>query len=66
MRRRPGERSNPQGPREPWVSFLKALDGRLDGAVELHCIGGFVITMHFGLSRTARPHAEALDRNVLA
>jgi hypothetical protein len=51
MRRRPGERPNRQGPREPWVSFLKALDGRLDGAVELHCIGGFVITMHFGLSR---------------
>ncbi len=33
------------------MSFLKALDAELDEAVELHCIGGFVITMHFGLSR---------------
>jgi hypothetical protein len=38
-------------PSEPWKSFLKALDERLGEAVELHCIGGFAITMQYGLSR---------------
>ena len=33
------------------MSFLKALDGALRDSVDLHCIGGFVITMHFGVSR---------------
>jgi hypothetical protein len=32
---------------EPWRSFLRALDKELDGPVELHCFGGFVIaSMH--------------------
>ena len=51
MRREASGRLNSQGPREPWVSFLKALDGALKDSCEMHCIGGFVITMHFGLSR---------------
>src|SRR6202162_4764440 len=51
MRRKPSRGLSSQGPREPWVSFLKALDDALKDSVELHCIGGFVITMHFGLSR---------------
>ncbi len=38
-------------PPEPWRSFLKALDERLRESVELHCIGGFAITMQYGLSR---------------
>lgn len=38
-------------PPEPWRSFLIALDGRLEKTVDLHCIGGFAITMQFGLSR---------------
>jgi Nucleotidyltransferase of unknown function (DUF6036) len=38
-------------PLEPWRSFLRALDKRLGEAVELHCIGGFAITMQYGLSR---------------
>jgi len=38
-------------PPEPWASFLRALDQRLEEAVDLHCIGGFAITMHYGLSR---------------
>ena len=42
------------------MSFLGALDGALKTAVELHCIGGFVITMHFGLSR------ETSDIDILA
>jgi hypothetical protein len=44
-----GERKG--GPPEPWKSFLTALDGLLTEPVELHCIGGFVVTMQYGLSR---------------
>lgn len=35
----------------PWGSFLSELDTSVDGAVELHCMGGFVITQHYGLDR---------------
>jgi hypothetical protein len=38
-------------PPEPWRSFLTALDGRIADTVALHCIGGFAITMQYGLSR---------------
>ncbi|MGH9369034.1 MAG: DUF6036 family nucleotidyltransferase [Thermoanaerobaculia bacterium] len=38
-------------PPEPWRSFLKALDERLEGTVDAHCIGGFAVTMQFGISR---------------
>ena len=60
MGRKPPSRPNLQSPQEPWVSFLRALDGVLNDAVQLHCIGGFVITMHFGLSR------ETSDIDILA
>lgn len=39
-------------PPEPWASFLTVFDGLLEEPVDLHCIGGFVMTMQFGLSRT--------------
>ena len=49
------DKSVPRGrspkPPVPWVGFLEALDGLLDATVDLHCIGGFAITMQFGLSR---------------
>lgn len=38
-------------PPEPWRSFLRELDERLNEAVELHCIGGFVVSMHYGIGR---------------
>ncbi len=37
---------------EPWGKFLAALDRLLKETVDLHCIGGFAITMQYGLSRT--------------
>ena len=37
--------------REPWQSFLLALDDRLTEPVELHCLGGFVISELYGLTR---------------
>ena len=36
---------------EPWFSFLKELDALVATTVRLDCIGGFVITMLYGLSR---------------
>jgi hypothetical protein len=37
---------------EPWASFLSQVDRRLNEDVELHCFGGFVITMLYGLARS--------------
>lgn len=38
-------------PPEPWHSFLAELDRQLNGDVELHCIGGFVVTVLYDLKR---------------
>ena len=38
-------------PPEPWRSFLRELDERLKGPVELRCLGGFVITQQYGIGR---------------
>jgi Nucleotidyltransferase of unknown function (DUF6036) len=40
---------------EPWSSFLPELDASLQEEVELHCLGGFVVTIVYGL---ARPTAD--------
>jgi Nucleotidyltransferase of unknown function (DUF6036) len=37
---------------QPWRAFLMELDGLLTEPVELHCLGGFVVTMHYGLIRS--------------
>jgi hypothetical protein len=37
---------------EPWFSFLKALDELVTIPVRLDCIGGFVVTVLYGLGRT--------------
>jgi hypothetical protein len=44
--------SRPEPIPEPWFSFLKKLDELATTTVSLHCIGGFVVTMLYGLSRT--------------
>lgn len=36
---------------EPWRSFLSQVDEHLREKVELHCFGGFVVTMLYGLAR---------------
>jgi hypothetical protein len=36
---------------EPWFSFLSDIDERLSEDVELHCLGGFVVTLLYGLAR---------------
>ena len=36
---------------EKWKRFLAALDGKLGTPVELHCLGGFVVTTVYGVAR---------------
>jgi hypothetical protein len=43
--------SQHDGVPEPWFSFLKELDALATSTVRLDCIGGFVVTMLYGLSR---------------
>jgi hypothetical protein len=38
-------------PSEPWASFLRELDELLKATVELHCLGGFVVTQQYGIGR---------------
>ncbi len=38
--------------REPWRSFLHALDDQLSQPTELHCFGGFVIAEQYDLTRS--------------
>ncbi|MEJ2008063.1 MAG: DUF6036 family nucleotidyltransferase [Acidobacteriota bacterium] len=35
----------------PWAEFLRELDVLQPGPVELHCIGGFVVSLFYGLPR---------------
>lgn len=37
---------------EPWRTFLAELDARAEHDVQLHCCGGFVVTVVYGLART--------------
>jgi hypothetical protein len=46
-------------PAESWFSFLSELDGRLSEDIELHCIGGFVVSQYYGCAR------ETADLDVL-
>ena len=39
------------GVSEPWNAFLKELDACATSTVWLECIGGFVVTMLYGMSR---------------
>jgi hypothetical protein len=36
---------------EPWRSFLADIDAVSPSAIEMHCIGGFAVTLHYNLSR---------------
>jgi len=37
---------------EPWKSFLKEIDETAKEPIELYCLGGFVITLLYGLERS--------------
>jgi hypothetical protein len=36
---------------EPWLSFLREIDASLSDETHLHCLGGFVVTVVYGLKR---------------
>ena len=36
---------------EPWNSFFTEIDSSLHEELALHCLGGFVMTMLYGLDR---------------
>jgi hypothetical protein len=36
---------------EPWRSFLADIDQASASVIEMHCIGGFAVTLHYNLSR---------------
>jgi hypothetical protein len=38
-------------PPEPWKSFFTEIDASLEEEVTLHCLGGFVMTILYGLDR---------------
>ena len=51
---------------EPWKSFFTEIDNSLEEEVELHCLGGFVMTMLYGLDRpTADVDVLPLGSNVV-
>ena len=49
----------------PWREFLSEVDGQLAEAVVLHCHGGFVAALHYGLPRTTSDldYLEIAPRN---
>ena len=38
-------------PGNPWGPFLREIDGKLTEAIQLHCLGGFVVTQYYGVGR---------------
>ena len=50
----------PDRPSEPWLSFLSELDAALSEPAEFHCVGGFVVSQHYGFAR------ETADLDVLS
>ena len=36
---------------QPWRSFLHEVDGQIAESVDLHCLGGFVVSVCYGLPR---------------
>lgn len=37
--------------REPWLTFLREIDDRLSQETQIHCLGGFVVTVIHGSER---------------
>jgi uncharacterized nucleotidyltransferase DUF6036 len=42
---------NSPAPPSPWAEFLGELDALLPARVKVHCIGGFVVSLYYGLPR---------------
>jgi Nucleotidyltransferase of unknown function (DUF6036) len=58
----------------PWPEFLAGVDQSLSEAVELHCVGGFVLTAVYGIQRSTAdldyisviPHHAMEDLEMIA
>ena len=49
-------------PAEPWLSFLTDLNASLNEPADFHCIGGFVVSQHYGFDkRNGRPRRTHSD-----
>jgi hypothetical protein len=46
---------------KPWDAFLRELDELLDEPVDLHCLGGFVVTLKYGLKERATADVDVLQ-----
>jgi hypothetical protein len=49
-REAPGSPANFE-PRYPWGPFLRDIDEKLTKAIQLQCLGGFVVTQQYGIGR---------------
>jgi hypothetical protein len=38
-------------PGHPWGPFLREIDEKLAASIQLQCLGGFVVTQHYGVGR---------------
>jgi hypothetical protein len=47
----PSDHQSKHGPPLPWSAFLDELDQPLSEPIALHCIGGFVVSLLYGLPR---------------
>lgn len=58
----------------PWAAFLDEVDAQLSGPVDLHCLGGFVLAVRYGLARptadvdvlAAAPHSRLAELLAIA
>jgi uncharacterized nucleotidyltransferase DUF6036 len=51
MPREPPRSQNNIEPDYPWGPFLREIDGKLTEAIQLQCLGGFVVTQYYGVGR---------------
>jgi hypothetical protein len=51
---------NESRPPEPWYSFLMEIDDLLNEDTQLHCLGGFIVTVIYGAER------QTLDLDALS
>jgi len=54
-----------QSPPLPWSAFLDELDQAISEPIELHCVGGFVVSLLYGLPRPTGDvdYIAAIPRN---
>ena len=41
-------------PDQPYLDFLDAVDQKMNTPIELHCLGGFVVSQFYGMLRNTQ------------